>query len=75
MPRKKATGPIITYTEILHRAISHIETEIETMQKRCEGRTDEPMVKSLLDDYIGERSPKLAALKDMYRIETGNEYC
>lgn len=66
--------PIITYKEILCRAIRNIEGEIEEMQKRCEGKTGDATIKEILDSYIAERTPKIEALKEMYRIETGTEY-
>lgn len=66
--------PIITHTEILVRAIRSIEDEIDNMKKKCEGRMEEALVKQICDDYIAERTPKLDALKEMYRIEVGVEY-
>lgn len=71
----KKTTPIITHTEILARAIRSIEDEIDNMKTRCEGRMEEVLVKQICDDYTAERTPKLEALKAMYLIETGNEYC
>lgn len=67
---KKAT-PIITHTKILCLAIRCIEKEIDDMKKRCEGMTG---VEKLLQDFIDQRTPELAALKEMYRFETGVEY-
>ena len=64
----------ITHTQILCYAIRCIEDEIDEMKKRCAGRMEEPMVKQICDDYIAQRTPKLDALKEMYRIETGVEY-
>lgn len=71
----KKTTPIITHTEILARAIRSIEEEIDSMKKRCEGRMEEALVKEICDGYTAERLPKLEALKEMYRFETGKEYC
>ena len=70
----KKNTPIITHKEIICRAIRSIEEEIETMQKRCEGKTSDPFVKQLLVTYVSERTPKLDALKTMYYYETGTEY-
>ena len=67
---KKAT-PIITHVEILSRAIRSIEEEIHSME---EVMGDNPECKDMLAAYIGERTPKLKALKAMYLIETGNDY-
>lgn len=54
---KKNNAPLITHTEIIHRAIRNIEDEIERMEVLREMYT-----------------PKLEALKEMYRFETGIEY-
>lgn len=67
---KKAT-PIITHVEILSRAIRSIEDEIRNQE---EVMGEIPECKDMLADYIAERAPKLEALKEMYRIETGNDY-
>ena len=71
----KKNAPIITHTEILARAIRNIQDEIDNMKKRCEGRMEEVLVKQICEDFEAERIPKLEALKEMYRFETGNEYC
>lgn len=67
----KKTTPIITHVEILSRAIRSIEEEIRSME---EVMGDNPECKDMLTAYIGERAPKLEALKEMYRIETGTDY-
>ena len=63
--------PIITHVEILSRAIRNIEDEIDS-QKGLMG--DNPEFGDMLAAYIAERTPKVEALKEMYRIETGNDY-
>lgn len=63
--------PIITHVEILSRAIRSIEDEIRN-QEEAMGNT--PEFKDMLTAYISERTPKLEALKEMYRIETGTDY-
>ena len=68
----KKNNPIITHTKILCLAIRCLENEIDDMKRRCEGR---PGVEELLQSYVEPRSVELAALKDLYRIETGAEYC
>ena len=67
---KKAT-PIIKHVEILSRAIRSIEDEIHEQEKAM---GDNPQFKDMLAAFVAERTPKLEALKEMYRIETGNDY-
>lgn len=67
---KKPT-PIITYVEILCRAIRSIEDEIRN-QKEVMG--NDPQFKDYLANYIAEREEKIESLKVMYRNETGNDY-
>jgi len=67
----KKTAPIITHVEILSRAIRSIEDDIRN-QEEAMGEIYE--CKDMLAAYIAEHEPKLAALKEMYRIETGNDY-
>lgn len=67
----KKTTPVITHVEILSRAIRSIEDEIRN-QKEVMG--DIPECQDMLAAYIAEREPKLEALKEMYRIETGTDY-
>lgn len=67
----KKTGPIITHTEILSRAIASIEQEIRQMEEVM-GNT--PECQQMLQAYVDERTPKIEVLKRMYRYETGVEY-
>ena len=67
----KKTAPIITHVEILSRAIRSIEEEIRNQEELL---GDNPGFRDMLAAYIAEREPKLTALKEMYRIETGNDY-
>ena len=67
---KKAV-PIITHVEILCRAIRSIEDEIRKQEETLGGI---PECKNMLAAYIAEREEKLGVLKEMYRIETGNNY-
>lgn len=69
---KKAT-PIITYTEILNRAIRTVEAEIDEWRRRCSGFPQEEREQMFRRATEVLRS-KLDALKEMYRIETGVEY-
>ena len=70
---KKST-PIITHTEILNRAIMSIKREIAEWNQRCEAFPQEQR-DAILAQATGDLSAKLDALKEMYRIETGADYC
>lgn len=61
----------ITHVEILCRAIRNIEDEINVQTSIMGGI---PECKAFLEAYVDERMAKLAALKTMYRIETGTDY-
>lgn len=63
--------PIITHKEILVYAIYHLEDEIEEMRKECEGKA---WAEEFVQNTIDRNTPKLEALKAMYRIETGMEF-
>lgn len=69
----KKPEPILTHTEILCRAIRNIEDEIKSMEKKIENL---PIAQA--EDFrsvcIEPLLPKLEALKQMYRIETGTDY-
>ena len=67
----KKTTPIITHVEILCIAIRSIEDEIRNQEETL---GDNPAFKDMLAAYVAERTPKLEALKEMYRIETGTDY-
>ena len=70
----KKTTPIITHTEILCYAIRHIAAEIEDWQKRSI-QTSSTEIAELVAERVAYLNPKLDALKEMYRFETGCEYC
>ena len=67
----KKNQPAITHTEIICYAIRHLETEANNMKKRCEGK---PELNESLEYFLAQQAPKLEALKELYRIETGVEY-
>lgn len=67
----KKNSPIITHVEILCNAIRNIEREIRDQKAFMDGI---PQCEAMLASYIAERTPKLEALKEMYRIETGTDY-
>lgn len=70
---KKQPEPTITHVEIYSRAIRNILDEIKTWEDRCEGFPQEQK-----DDMVSRSTahlrPKLDALKEMYRFESGSEY-
>ena len=65
----KKNTPIITHTEILARAIRTIEDEIAEWHSKCAGIPQEH-----IDTATEELRSKLDTLKQMYFVETGNEY-
>ena len=67
----KKTAPIITHTEILCYAIRCLQKEIDDMTAYLEGVESKA---EYLDFFLAERTPKLDALKELYRIETGSDY-
>lgn len=68
----KKTTPIITYTEILSRAISSIEGDIEERQILCEGLPADIQAE-MFNKSTEELRAKLDTLKTLYRIETGTD--
>lgn len=70
---RKQPEPIITHSEIYSRAIRSIQDEIKAWEDRCEGLSQEQK-----DDIVSRSTahlrPKLEALKEMYRFESGDEY-
>lgn len=69
---KTKTNPIITYTEILARAIGSIEADIQEFRCECATLPEEKR-EVLFEACTGELTEKLKALKTMYRIETGSD--
>lgn len=63
--------PIITHVEILCHAIRNIENEIQHQEAQLGAI---PEFDATLKAYVKERTDKLDALKEMYRIETGTKY-
>lgn len=68
---KKNNPPIITYTEILARAIQSIGQEIESWRNRCKGLPDGDRILAAATEDL---EAKLDAVKELYRIETGSDY-
>ena len=64
--------PVITHTEILNRAISSIECEIEDWRRKCEGLPADQKEK-MFTVATEELRAKLGACKALYHIETGAE--
>lgn len=69
---KTKTNPIITYTEILSRAIRTFEDDIEEWRRKCESFPQEQR-DTMFSAATKELTEKLEALKTLYRIETGND--
>ena len=69
----KKTTPIITYTEILSRAISSVEGDIADRQIICEGLPQDIRAE-MFAKSTEELRAKLDALRTLYRIETGTEF-
>lgn len=62
----------ITYTEILSRAISSVEADIEDWRLKCERLPTEQKEK-MFTTVTEELQRKLGALRVLYLIETGKE--
>ena len=75
---QKKPEPVITHTEILCFAIRHLESEIKDIEVRGETLAERTGNKEMADGIVAALSepllPKMAALKEMYRIETGTDY-
>lgn len=67
----KKTIPAITLTEIICYAIRFLQKEIDDMVAYCDGI---PEKDDFLKLFVSQRSPKLDALKIIYRMETGTDY-
>lgn len=70
--------PILTHTEILCFAIRHLNHEIEDIKRKGENLAERTGNKEMADDIVthltAPLTPKLEALLQMYRIETGTDY-
>lgn len=70
---KRQQEPIITHVEIYSRAIRNILDEIKSWEDRCEGLPQEQK-DDMVNGATAHLRPKLDALKEMYRLESGIEY-
>lgn len=70
----KKTAPIITHTEMICYTIRYIEAQIEEWKTRC-AQLKGVEVDEIAAEQVAYLNPKLDALKEMYRFETGQEYC
>lgn len=68
MAKQKKQEPMITYTEILSRAIRQMEEELESWETRMAGKQD------FIEAKRDELCPKTEAAKTLYKIETGTDY-
>ena len=69
----KKTTPVITYSEILVRAIKSIEADIDDWREKFNGNPDVFMT-GMFEIATAELREKLVALKTLYRIETGTDF-
>ena len=67
----KKNKPAITHTEILCLAIRCLQKEVDDMTAYCEGIESKA---EYLAFFLDQRTPKLEAMKELYRIETGTDY-
>lgn len=73
----KKNEPIITHTEILClaiQAVSHKMHEYDEMVDKSDTLAAKEMAAYLRDSHAAIYAPKLAALKELYRIETGTKF-
>ena len=68
---KKQPEPIITHVEIYARAIRNISDEIKVWEDRCKDFPQEQR-DSIVSKSTAHLLPKLEALKEMYRMESGS---
>lgn len=61
----------INHTEILCYAIKAVQAEINDWNAKCSGHAG---FEEILEQATSRLIPKLEALKELYRIETGTEY-
>ena len=75
---QKKPEPIITHTEILCFAIRHLKSELKDIECRGESLAEKTGNKEMTDGIVAALTapitPKLEALLEMYRIETGTDY-
>ena len=70
---KQKSEPIITHVDIYARAIRNVQDEIKTWEDRSEKIPPEQRAE-VLDQATAHLRPKLDALKELYRIESGRDY-
>lgn len=67
----KKNTTVVTHTEILCYAISHLQGELDRNLAKFDGI---PGCEEQHDWLIKQYQPKLDVLKELYRIETGSDY-
>lgn len=73
----KDTAPIITHTEIICLAIQALARKIHECDERvdlCDNIPAREIAAEMRDRELAVLKPKMAALKEMYRIETGTDF-
>ena len=71
MAKQKKQESMITYTEILSRAIRQMQEELESWETRMAGK---PGMEEYIEAKRDELCPKIEAAKTLYKIETGTDY-
>ena len=69
--------PVITHTEIICLAIQSLSRKIHESDERvdlCDNITSREIAAEIRDMEQAILKPKLEALKEMYRIETGTNF-
>lgn len=69
MAKKKAT-PILTHTELLCLAYRELERDVDHWRLACAGLNEEA---TRLENICARQFAQMAAIRDMYKIETGTE--
>ena len=68
---KRKPEPVITHTEILCYAIRHLAVRVDGWRKATATMEN---AEEALADICKRELTQIAALKELYRIETGTDY-
>lgn len=77
MKKAPTEKPWISHTEILClaiQAVAHKLHEYDEMVDKCDNAVAAEMASDLRDSHAAIYAPKLEALKELYRIETGTDF-
>ena len=70
----KKAEPVITYTEILCRAIRSVELELSKYHANMNALPADHPLRNDISNMMMPLQKKLNAMKQLYEIETGVEY-